>query len=94
MADFVCPDVLGSLPTFERVFGGPISKSRDRNASTEEKNIGEKRSEYVGTEAGWHCPLLRQVAPIYRVQKTPVGETRRAIYSFAACSMQAPTLHV
>ncbi|GAB4818167.1 hypothetical protein N2152v2_005213 [Parachlorella kessleri] len=48
MADFVCPDVLGSLPTFERVFGGPISKSRDRNASTEEKNIGEKRSEELG----------------------------------------------
>ena len=45
MADFVCPDVLGSLPAFERVFGGPISKSRDRNASAEEKNIGEKRSE-------------------------------------------------
>jgi hypothetical protein len=44
MAEFCCPDVLGSLPTFERVFGAPISKSRDRNATAEEKSLGEKRS--------------------------------------------------
>lgn len=44
MAEFVCPDVLGSLSTFERVFGAPISKSRDRNASAEEKALGEMRS--------------------------------------------------
>lgn len=44
MADFVCPDVLGSLPTFNRVFALPISRSRDRNASEEERTIGEARS--------------------------------------------------
>lgn len=44
MSSFVCPDVLGSLATFERVFSAPIAKSRDRNASAEEKALGEMRS--------------------------------------------------
>lgn len=44
MCDFVCPDVLGSLSVFDRVFGAPISKSRDRNATAEEKALGEMRS--------------------------------------------------
>jgi DNA repair and recombination protein RAD54B len=44
LADFVCPDVLGSLPTFNRIFATPISRSRDRNASKEERELGEARS--------------------------------------------------
>ncbi len=44
MVNFVNPDVLGSLSAFERVFGAPISKSRDRNASAEEKALGDTRS--------------------------------------------------
>jgi len=44
LADFVCPDVLGSLPTFNRIFATPIARSRDRNASEEERALGEARS--------------------------------------------------
>jgi DNA repair and recombination protein RAD54B len=44
LADFVCPDVLGSLPTFNRIFATPIARSRDRNASEEERSLGEARS--------------------------------------------------
>ncbi|KAL4538177.1 hypothetical protein Ndes2526B_g05342 [Nannochloris sp. 'desiccata'] len=44
LADFVCPDVLGSLSTFNRVFATPIARSRDRNASEEERTLGEARS--------------------------------------------------
>ncbi|GMH36127.1 hypothetical protein BSKO_03995 [Bryopsis sp. KO-2023] len=44
MMSFVNPDLLGSLTTFKRLFADPISKSRDRNASQEEKELGEERS--------------------------------------------------
>ena len=44
MADFVCPDVMGSLSTFNRVFAKPISRFRDKNASEEERILGEARS--------------------------------------------------
>jgi DNA repair and recombination protein RAD54B len=44
LADFVCPDVLGSLPTFNRIFAIPIARSRDRDASEEERTLGEARS--------------------------------------------------
>jgi hypothetical protein len=33
LVNFVCPDALGSLATFKRVFGDPILRSRDRGAS-------------------------------------------------------------
>jgi hypothetical protein len=44
MASFVCPDALGTLPVFERVFGAPITRSRDRGATQEERCLGEERS--------------------------------------------------
>jgi DNA repair and recombination protein RAD54B len=40
----VNPGVLGTLPVFERVFGGPIARSRDRTASEEDKALGAQRS--------------------------------------------------
>lgn len=42
--NFVNPDSLGSLPTFERVMAAPINRSRDRNASEKEKELGATRS--------------------------------------------------
>ncbi|KAL4434006.1 hypothetical protein ABPG75_000447 [Micractinium tetrahymenae] len=44
MVNFVCPDALGSLATFERIFAAPINRSRDRNASDKEKELGATRS--------------------------------------------------
>ncbi len=47
MMSFVVPDLLGSLPTFKRVFAEPISKSRDRSATPEEQQLGQERSKYA-----------------------------------------------
>ena len=44
MADFVCTDILGSLSTFNRIFATPIARSRDRDASEEDKTLGGTRS--------------------------------------------------
>ena len=44
MISFVNPDLLGNLATFKRVFAEPISKSRDRSATTEEQQLGQERS--------------------------------------------------
>lgn len=44
MVDFCNPDLLGTLPVFERVFGAPITRSRDRTATPEEKALGQERS--------------------------------------------------
>ena len=45
MCDVVNPDVLGSLAVFNSVFGGPIAKSRERDASPEDAALGAARSE-------------------------------------------------
>ena len=42
--NFVNPDSLGSLPTFERVLAAPINRSRDRNASEADRELGASRS--------------------------------------------------
>ncbi|KAI7843688.1 hypothetical protein COHA_002588 [Chlorella ohadii] len=44
MVNFVNPDSLGSLQTFERVLAAPINRSRDRNATEKEKELGATRS--------------------------------------------------
>ncbi|PRW57845.1 DNA repair and recombination RAD54B [Chlorella sorokiniana] len=44
MVNFVNPDSLGSLQTFERVLAAPINRSRDRNATDKEKELGATRS--------------------------------------------------
>lgn len=57
MADFVRPGVLGELATFERVFGGPISRAQDRACSRQERELGEDRSRCVcGWASGWGEP--------------------------------------
>ena len=44
MCDFCNPDALGSLALFNRVFGNPITRSRDRDATRAEIKLGEARS--------------------------------------------------
>lgn len=42
--NFVNPDLLGSMSTFRRIFGDPITQSRDRGATPEEVALGQQRS--------------------------------------------------
>ncbi|OAE22692.1 hypothetical protein AXG93_2675s1260 [Marchantia polymorpha subsp. ruderalis] len=44
MLDFANKDLLGPLSAFKRLYADPIQKSRDRNASDEEKKLGRTRS--------------------------------------------------
>ena len=44
MCDFCNPDVLGSSSVFNRIFGNPIARSRDRDATEAERKLGEARS--------------------------------------------------
>jgi DNA repair and recombination protein RAD54B len=48
LVNFVNPDLLGSVGTFRRIFGEPISRSRDRNATPEEVALGQQRSAELG----------------------------------------------
>jgi SNF2 family DNA or RNA helicase len=43
LLSFVNPNVLGSLTSFKKETLNPIHKSRDRNATREEKQIGQVR---------------------------------------------------
>jgi DNA repair and recombination protein RAD54B len=45
MATFCNPDALGTLSVFNRVFGHPIARSHDRDATEEERTLGQARSE-------------------------------------------------
>lgn len=47
MISFVNPGSLGTLNTFKHLFAGPINKSRDRNASENEKMLGKERSQLI-----------------------------------------------
>lgn len=44
LVNFVNPDLLGSMSTFRRIFGDPITLSRDRGATPEEVALGQQRS--------------------------------------------------
>ena len=46
--DFACPGLLGDLGKFKKIFSGPVERSRDKNASDEERTIGAGRSEQLG----------------------------------------------
>jgi len=53
MVSFACPDLLGSLPAFRRVFAEPIVRARDRGASEEERALGAQRSTELASPATW-----------------------------------------
>ncbi|KAL6785495.1 RAD54A [Auxenochlorella protothecoides x Auxenochlorella symbiontica] len=62
MADFVRPGVLGDLPAFERVFGGPIARAQDRAGTEEDKALGRERArELVSRISGF---MLRRTAEV------------------------------
>ena len=46
--DFACPGVLGDLAQFRKVFAAPVERSRDKNASVEERALGAARGEELG----------------------------------------------
>jgi DNA repair and recombination protein RAD54B len=44
LASFVCPGLLSpSLSVFNRVYGAPITAARDRDATPEQRRIGDDR---------------------------------------------------
>ena len=46
--DFACPGLLGDAACFKKIYGAPVQKSRDKNATAEEKKIGAARSAELG----------------------------------------------
>lgn len=44
LVSFVAPELLGTPSTFRRVFGDPITRSQDRDAKPEEKELGAARA--------------------------------------------------
>ena len=44
MLNFVVPNLLGSLATFNCIFADPITRSQERSASPEEQRLGQERS--------------------------------------------------
>jgi DNA repair and recombination protein RAD54B len=43
--DFACPGVLGDYTQFKKIFANPVERSRDKNASKEEQDLGAARGE-------------------------------------------------
>lgn len=62
MVSFVNPGLLGSLATFNRVFGTAIAKSKDRLASEEELSLGCARSQELHTRVSSF--ILRRTAEL------------------------------
>ncbi|KAK9822627.1 hypothetical protein WJX81_000343 [Elliptochloris bilobata] len=62
MVSFACPDLLGSLPAFRRVFAEPISRARDRGASAEERALGSQRSAELARRV--EAVVLRRTADV------------------------------
>ncbi len=51
LISFVTPELLGPMATFKRVYGDPITRSRDKDASAVEKELGLARAKYVAPVA-------------------------------------------
>ena len=52
MLNFVVPNLLGSLATFNCIFADPIARSQERNASAEDQRLGEERSKELNARVG------------------------------------------
>jgi DNA repair and recombination protein RAD54B len=44
LLSFACPSILGSPSVFRRVYGDPITRSRDKDASAADKELGAARA--------------------------------------------------
>ncbi|KAI9145365.1 P-loop containing nucleoside triphosphate hydrolase protein, partial [Paraphysoderma sedebokerense] len=73
MVDFVNPGILGSYATFKTVFEEPIIKSRQPNATREEKELGSKRSEELTRLTSQF--VLRRTAEVNNKYLPPKVET-------------------
>ncbi|CAM6070408.1 unnamed protein product [Sphagnum tenellum] len=62
MVDFANPSLLGPLAAFKRLYADPIQRSRDRDASEEEQEVGHARSLELQTRTRF-C-ILRRTADI------------------------------
>ncbi|KAL2622526.1 hypothetical protein R1flu_002731 [Riccia fluitans] len=84
MLDFANKDLLGPVSTFKRLYADPIEKSRDRNASEEEKNLGRKRSEELQRRTR---PYILQRSSNVNLMYLPV-KTELVVF----CKLQAPQI--
>lgn len=73
MVDFVNPGILGSYATFKTVFEEPIIKSRQPNATRDEKELGTKRSEELTRLTSQF--VLRRTAEVNNKYLPPKVET-------------------
>lgn len=72
MMEFANPNLLGPLSAFKRLYADPIERSRDRSASTEEKDIGQERS--MGLQKRTQFCILRRSASINNKYLPPKTE--------------------
>ena len=59
LVNFVNPDLLGSMSTFRRIFGDPITLSRDRGATPEEVANLQKSLTYTDTSVSFALKGLK-----------------------------------
>ncbi len=52
MLNFVVPNLLGSLATFNCIFADPITRSQERGASSEQQRLGEELSKELNARVG------------------------------------------
>ncbi|MEW5302035.1 MAG: hypothetical protein WDW36_004847 [Sanguina aurantia] len=52
LLSFVVPDLLGTPTVFKRVYSDPISRSRDREATLEQRELGASRAEELQAKVG------------------------------------------
>ncbi|KAH7423244.1 hypothetical protein KP509_12G046200 [Ceratopteris richardii] len=62
MVDFANPNLLGPLPAFKRLYSEPIELSRDRDASDEQKQIGQAR--FLELQGRTKFCILRRTAVV------------------------------
>eukprot|EP00891_Asterochloris_glomerata_P002075 jgi/Astpho2/2075/e_gw1.00038.344.1_t len=62
MLNFVVPNLLGSLATFNCIFADPITRSQERGASSEQQRLGEERSKELNARVA-SC-MLRRTAEV------------------------------
>jgi DNA repair and recombination protein RAD54B len=69
MCDFVNPDVLGDLKTFQRVFENPILQSRDPTASQDAIRLGKERMDELAKRTSQF--ILRRTADVNKKYLPP-----------------------
>eukprot|EP00775_Hariotina_reticulata_P011378 gene11378-11527_t len=71
LLSFACPGILGSPSVFRRVYGDPITRSRDKDASTADKELGAARAEELQRKVA--CYVLRRTQDVLRNHLPPLA---------------------